>query len=104
MNHVIEHIHDPHKLFQKLDQLLSEDGIISIITPDTDKWDDRNNNWIYFNASFAGEHTIVYNRKSIEYLANIYGFEIIYCEPVEKHHSTDQLWIDLRRKQDNGTS
>jgi len=98
MNHVIEHIHDPIKLFEKLEELLTENGVISIITPDTDKWNERNNNWIYLNASFVGEHTIVYNKSSLEHLANVFGYEIIYCKPVIKHHSGDQLWIDIRRK------
>lgn len=101
LDHVIEHIHYPYDLMNKLQDLLTPNGRVVVIMPDTDKWNHLFAVWIYHNTSFAGEHTIMYNRKCIEYLAGKTNFEIADCDQFSmKHRCSDQLWVELKRAGD----
>lgn len=80
MNHVFEHLPDPNSTFKKLSELLVNDGRLMIRTPIIPNalWDEYGTNWIQLDAP---RHLIIHSLKSIEMLANRYGFvfeKVIY--------------------------
>ena len=76
LNQVIEHIHDPLKLFEILSKLISNEGIVIIETPNTDciQFKLFKNNAIHLDSP---RHRVLYNKKNLSKIARKYQFEII---------------------------
>lgn len=75
MSHVLEHFENPIKVLEKCHEVLSDDGIIYIATPDTD--------WIS-NLGVGGwghwkkdEHYIFWNLRSLSKKLEELGFQIV---------------------------
>ena len=78
----IEHVKDPRQVIDKANKLLSDGGLLFIITPDTSS----------LSASIMGkshndyimEHLGLFNKKNITYFLDKYGFEILKIQPAKK--------------------
>jgi 2-polyprenyl-3-methyl-5-hydroxy-6-metoxy-1,4-benzoquinol methylase len=71
--HVIEHIPNPQKLFEKLSSLLEKDGIIVIATPNTDSIGFRiaKEKWFHMDAP---RHVILFNELGMKTVSEQSGF------------------------------
>ena len=75
MNHVLENFRDPVKALAKARDLLNEDGIIFIATPDTDMI--MTNSQAAFVYWREKEHYIMWNRQALTKKLEELGFEVI---------------------------
>jgi ADP-heptose:LPS heptosyltransferase len=98
LNNTFEHIIDPHSSLKKIKSLLKDNGVVSLIVPDSDTWDKCNNKWGHANSYFPGEHSILYNLHSISKLAELNGFEVKSCE---KLPSSECIWVELEKKEND---
>jgi SAM-dependent methyltransferase len=79
---LLEHVRDPHSVLEKTWNLLKDDGIVVIMTPDTDSLTQRlmREKWVHYKI----EHLYYFNRKSIRLLADRHGFRLVHLEPARK--------------------
>ncbi|PCG19262.1 hypothetical protein KQ44_03815 [Brachyspira sp. G79] len=82
MSDVLEHVENPLELFKISYDLLKQDGYVVITTPNTNSFTCRimKSKWSHYNI----EHIHYFNKKSIEKLSSITGFEIIEIKPFWK--------------------
>lgn len=73
MHHVIEHLRNPVDTLEKIKKTLSKKGVIFNVCPDGDQYTDSS--WLHINNHWPGEHIIIYNRSSFEYLAAKVGLK-----------------------------
>ncbi len=80
---LIEHITNPHTIIQKTKELLKKDGVLVINTPNIGSLYAKvlGKNW---HLLCPPEHLILFNKKSITYLLNEYGFEVLYFGNIGK--------------------
>jgi 2-polyprenyl-3-methyl-5-hydroxy-6-metoxy-1,4-benzoquinol methylase len=81
MIHVIEHLIEPEITMNKINQNLSESGLLYISCPDIDILPNGliyKSDWL---TLMQNAHTINFDKLSITNLLNKYGFEVIYFEP-----------------------
>lgn len=73
MHHVLEHMPNPHDVFLKLKQLLSDNGTLLIRIPVVNgyAWRKYGMNWFQIDTP---RHLFIYTVNSISYLAEKYGF------------------------------
>jgi len=87
MSHVIEHIHEPLKVLTECRRLLSQNGILIAVTPNTDSLGHR-----IFKSFWRGleppRHVFLYRQKSLSRLALRAGFEnpITWTTSANAHH------------------
>jgi len=74
--HVIEHIDNPKALLEKINKLLSKEGIVVFSTPNTDSIGFQKGKEYWFHLD-APRHQILYNRQSLTSLAEKFGFEVL---------------------------
>lgn len=90
---VLEHIVDLHQFFNALVKICKPDGKIVIAVPNNDGFvGDAKNNIL----NMPPHHLILWNEKSIRYLANYYGLSVEeYCE--ERVTSVHLRWFYTTR-------
>jgi len=96
MNNVLEHIHNPRPLLNKLWELLKDGGILSVQIPDLDNW--RRllymGKWEGVNTSYAGEHSILYDRKTLIWMMQEHGFN---SPVIERNPGPECLWMSFKK-------
>lgn len=82
MSDLIEHVRVPQKTISKASELLKDDGIIMIMTPNTDSFLNKlmAKRWTHYKL----EHFFYFNRQSIEIVANQAGLKVVYYEKSKK--------------------
>lgn len=92
MSHVFEHFKNPIGVLKKCYDLLAEDGVIYIATPDTDFIHTRS------NAGFphwkGDEHYIMWNKESLVREVEKLGFEVILARRNYEQRFT--AWDDVQ--------
>lgn len=75
MTDVFEHIADPLSFFAELRRIVKHDGIVLIATPNADSLSRKilGKNWFQYKY----EHVLYWNKKSIEFLFDRFGFEML---------------------------
>lgn len=76
MSDLIEHIPKPQDFLKEVRRILRKDGIIVIITPDTDSFSRKilgYKNWFHYKP----EHLFYYNKKSLNNLLDKFDFNIV---------------------------
>ncbi len=81
MQDVIEHVKDPVSLLNKSRELLNDNGVIAITTPDSGSL------WArvwgkYWHAFVPPQHLYYFNSRNLKSLLQKSGFEVVYS----KHH------------------
>jgi len=74
-HHSFEHMDDPHKIFKKLIDLLENDGLLLFRIPLADSYAFRKYCSSWFSLD-APRHFYLHSVKSLNYLAEKYGFKI----------------------------
>ncbi|MGV8123090.1 MAG: methyltransferase domain-containing protein [Candidatus Xenobiia bacterium LiM19] len=77
LNNVLEHFHEPLKVFQHAWELLEQDGIFAVQVPDGDYWRREcqlKPRWEGVNCSYAGEHSFIPNQKTLIDMASKTSF------------------------------
>lgn len=89
--HVIEHIPNPQKLLKKIYSLLNNDGVFIFSTPSTDSLGFQlgKEHWFHLEAP---RHIILYNQKSLSYLAKTYHFDELSTTNNYLEFPTDLFW------------
>ncbi|MBI3591550.1 MAG: class I SAM-dependent methyltransferase [Candidatus Melainabacteria bacterium] len=81
MNNVIEHFLNPKKVLENCKSNLSKNGIIILITPNTDALE-----LLFFKNYWAGfhapRHTFLFNEKNIKLVGKDLGFTEVITEPI----------------------
>lgn len=97
MDQSLEKLDKPKETLRKIFDLLTEDGILFIATPDTD--------FIYTRSSsnfnhWKPENKIMWNRRSLTSYLETLGFNIIVCRKNQEHRftATDTLHIVAQKK------
>jgi 2-polyprenyl-3-methyl-5-hydroxy-6-metoxy-1,4-benzoquinol methylase len=86
MNQVLEHVPDPVDFVESVTQLLSKSGYIYIDVPYKD---------FLFKPSVV-PHILFWTQKSISYLIEKIGFQMIYCNTVGMPHSKAKLFFNQK--------
>ena len=75
MHHSFEHMSYPHKIFDKLSELITDDGLLLIRIPLTDSyaWRKYSTSWFQMDVP---RHYYLHSVKSLNYLIEKYGFHI----------------------------
>jgi 2-polyprenyl-3-methyl-5-hydroxy-6-metoxy-1,4-benzoquinol methylase len=96
--HVIEHIPNPQKLLRKIHKLLKKDGIFIFSTPSTHSlgFQFGKENWFHLEAP---RHIILYNQKSLQYIADTHDFTILETKNNYLEFPTDLYWSLRNYKQ-----
>lgn len=91
---VLEHLNNPEILISRIGQWLDKNGLICIVTPDISSLAARifRNRWWHFRPA----HLYYFNRKSIDFLLNKYGFQIIAIRHYIWHFSFSYLISRLK--------
>ena len=82
MSDLLEHVRNPHTVMEKVRALLKDDGIVMIMTPDTDSlthWIMREK-WVHYKI----EHLFYFNKESIRLLADRHDFQVLCLDPARK--------------------
>jgi 2-polyprenyl-3-methyl-5-hydroxy-6-metoxy-1,4-benzoquinol methylase len=82
MSDLLEHVRNPHAVLEKIQALLKDDGIVMIMTPDTDsltRWLMRGR-WVHYKL----EHLFYFNGKSMRRLADRHGLQVLRQESARK--------------------
>jgi len=96
MNNVLEHVHQPAPLLRKIWDLLEEGGVLSVQIPNLAVWRQMlyMGKWEGVNNSYAGEHTVLYDRDTLSWMMEENGFEAI---DIEQRHGPDCLWMSFKK-------
>jgi len=98
MSHVFEHFKDPVAVLKKCYDLMPEDGVLYIATPDTDFIHTRSNSG--FSHWKKDEHYIMWNARSLERELDKVGFDVILSRRnhVERFSSWDDIQVIAQKK------
>ena len=77
MNQVIEHLDDPASAIEKAYDMLAPGGYIFIETPSTNSWDYNLFKKRYWGGWHTPRHWVLYDEKSLQYLLEAKGFEVV---------------------------
>jgi 2-polyprenyl-3-methyl-5-hydroxy-6-metoxy-1,4-benzoquinol methylase len=93
MSDLIEHVRNPIETLQKAHRLLSENGIIMIMTPDTGSLSYKlmKQKWTHYKL----EHFYYFNQKAIQQAALQSSFELVHYERAKKSMNIDYLHTQL---------
>ena len=72
---IIEHLHSPKDFISKTSELLKQNGIIVIVTPDINSFASKISGKKWWHYRIA--HINFFNKKSLKYMLNSNGFEIV---------------------------
>jgi hypothetical protein len=77
-----EHIYETGALFKKCHDILKEEGLLIVVTPDVDSFSRKvmGQSWPHFNR----EHIVYFSRKSIARVLNANGFELLEASDFKK--------------------
>ncbi|MEI7481114.1 MAG: class I SAM-dependent methyltransferase [Elusimicrobiota bacterium] len=94
MSDLLEHVRDPIKALRAARRFLKNDGIIMIMTPDTDALTRRlmRGKWTHYKA----EHFFYFNRRSISYLADLAGLAAVYFEAAKKSMNLEYVYTQFK--------
>ncbi|KAF0127105.1 MAG: ubiG2 [Elusimicrobia bacterium] len=89
MSDLLEHVRDPLRTLSAARRLLKEDGVLMIMTPDTDSLTSRimGSRWTHYKP----EHLFYFNRSSLSLLAKTSGFEAVRFEAAKKSMNLEYL-------------
>lgn len=95
MSDLLEHVRDPHAVLAKTRELLREDGIVMVMTPDTGSCTRRlmGRNWAHYKA----EHLFYFDTESLGRLAAQQGFRLMHREPARKSLDLAYVYHQFRR-------
>jgi len=79
-SHVIEHCKKPFDFVKKAYDLLEDNGIFYLDTPDTYYFDKENKRWHHFETRGPFEHCCILGHVGIKLLADAVGFRVNHIE------------------------
>jgi 2-polyprenyl-3-methyl-5-hydroxy-6-metoxy-1,4-benzoquinol methylase len=93
MSDLIEHVRIPAETLSKAKSLLTDDGVIMIMTPDTGTLSNKvmGRKWTHYKL----EHFFYFNRRSMKTLAAKCGLQVAYFERSRKALNIDYLHTQL---------
>ncbi|HAJ56603.1 MAG TPA: hypothetical protein DCL35_02410 [Candidatus Omnitrophica bacterium] len=89
--HVLEHLPDPLKTLNELKRVLKKDGILVIGTPNTDSLGFKLGKNLWFHLD-APRHLTLFGKRSIEFLAQSTGFELMWNGTTFFDYPLDLFW------------
>ena len=94
MSDFIEHVKDPIVTLTKASQLLKNDGVIMIMTPNTNTLSNKlmGKRWTHYKL----EHFYYFNLSSLQILAEKCGLEVAYFEKSKKAMNIEYLYTQFR--------
>jgi len=92
LHHSLEHMENQHKVFEKLNSILFPDKFLMIRIPvvDSKAWEIYKENWAHLDAP---RHFYLHTKKSIQIMADKYGFEIL---DLEFDSNGSQYWASIQ--------
>jgi len=93
---VLEHLAKPELLMSKITSWLTDNGVLCIVTPDIGSLAARifSNHWWHYRPA----HLYYFNRKSISFLLNKHGYQVITIRHYVWHFSISYLLSRLKLK------
>jgi len=94
MSDLLEHVRDPRKTLLAARRLLKDDGVLMVVTPDTDSLTRRlmGGKWSHYKV----EHFFYFNKRSMEYLAAQAGFAVEHLEAAKKAMNLEYLHTQFK--------
>ena len=86
-SHVIEHCRNPFNFMKKAYDLLEENGVFYLDTPDTYYFDKQEKRWHHFETRNPYEHCCLFGLVGIGLLANEAGFTVVKRERYDDYMS-----------------
>lgn len=78
MFHVIEHVAEPKKIFHFIHDILSEDGLFAVETPNIDSWDAKIFKATWWGGYHIPRHWNLFSTESLTRLFNDSGFDVVH--------------------------
>ena len=101
MHQLIEHVHDPRRVLERIGALLKPGSILSIETPDIDAWDYSLFRKRYWAGYHIPRHFYIFNKRNLGQLANELGYEVVrlrsLINPVAWIHTIKSYCADKPR-------
>lgn len=93
---VMEHLPDPHAAFKKLSEIIADDGVIGLITPNFNSFQRKifGKKWFQFKPM---EHIHYFTKETLERVGNEYGLKMIHHKAPGQYADTDFLLNRLQR-------
>lgn len=95
--HVLEHIEKPMELLNKVHQILENNGILVLATPNTDSLGFKFGRKYWFHLD-SPRHLILYNQKNVNWLLEESGFKIIEVKNEFYDYPLDLFWSIRKSK------
>jgi len=91
MWHVLEHLPNPQEIFQKIREILSDDGVLIFQIPNSDSLGFRcgKEHWFHLDSP---RHLGLYNKKSIKYLCKKTGLKVVDIRNEFYDYPLDLFW------------
>ncbi len=95
MTDILEHLSEPDKFMKNINRILKKDGLILIITPNSDSFTRKvlGKNWY----QYKNEHIIYYSKKGLTNLLEKNGFKTLLCRANTKTFSLNYTYEYLKR-------
>jgi len=90
-SHTIEHCKDPVAFFAKTREILAQDGLFYLDTPDTFFYGKSKDRWHHFETRAPFEHICLLSVESIYYLAQQTGFKVEWIKRMEEYQSLQAI-------------
>jgi len=89
--HVLEHLSNPRDVFGRLKNILSDDGIIIVQTPNPRSLGFRygRENWFHLDSP---RHLNIFDKKSVNYLCKLSGLKIVRVKYEYYDYPLDLFW------------
>lgn len=93
MNHVLEHVPNPHIVFSTIHKLLKEEGIFVFAVPDSSSLSAKvfKQFWLHWDTP---RHLIMYNIHSLQVLAQKNDFKIISVKHIREVSSVNATFLN----------
>jgi 2-polyprenyl-3-methyl-5-hydroxy-6-metoxy-1,4-benzoquinol methylase len=97
-SHVIEHCKNPWLFFQKAHDLLVDNGIFYLDTPDTYYHDKQPHRWHHFETRNPFEHCCLLGRVGVTLLARETGFKVMRIDRLDQFMSQQAILVRPKEK------
>ncbi|GFO56662.1 hypothetical protein GMSM_36690 [Geomonas sp. Red276] len=95
MSDLLEHVRNPGSVLAKSRELLKDDGVVMVMTPDTSSLTHRvmGSRWVHYKI----EHLFYFDPRSLEILAKRHGFRVLHREAASKALTVDYFYHQFER-------
>jgi 2-polyprenyl-3-methyl-5-hydroxy-6-metoxy-1,4-benzoquinol methylase len=91
--HVVEHLYDPQTLLKSIQEILNEDGLLIIETPNaSDILSNQYGCLAFQNFTYWSHHPMIHSHNSLELMVEDCGYEVLENVGVQRYNLNNHLY------------